>query len=807
MNAKSIYSVLFMIAMATLAFEVTLSRILSVVSWYHLSFFAISVAMLGMTAGAITVFLWKKDLSVDELVNRVKKACIAFAVSAPVAIAAACYIPLDNGGLQFDAAQAFKNFLIITASISLPFYFSGIAVSGLLTKYPLPVNRLYAADLIGASLGCVVVLIGLSTIDTPSFGFLSGFLGLLAAVLASKTNHKVSVPLLVIIAVATLAFTTTTHIIKPRPVKADGKLGDIAQERWNSFSRIVVSEEQVDKPYLWDAYEPFIENERVAQRFMTIDGLAGTAMRQYRSREDIEHLKYDVTNIAYFLRPTGGAAVIGVGGGKDVQAALYFGHESVLGVELNPIFIDWLQNDFRDFAGIGNNDKVRLVVDEARSYMSHSKEEFELLQMSLIDTWASTGAGAFSLSENGLYTVEAWRTFVSRLSNTGIFTVSRWYNKADPGETGRMLSLAMATLWDLGVSDPEKHIAVVTHNWVATLVLSRSPLTQDDIAKLQLHSAELKHDVAIVPGQKVEHELLAKIMAAKSVSELYEISAAAPLNVSPSTDQNPYFFNMLKIDNLGAISKSREQGVLGGNLLATFTLLMLIGILVVLILPTIILPLWIFTRREGGNTGVKFSAVSFFALIGAGFMCVEIGLLQRLSVFLGHPVYALGVLLFSIIASTGIGSFISEKFALNSRLKLATLSLICVISVGIIHVVLDAIFDTFITYSMPVKILTSIALMMPAGLIMGFFFPTGMAMCKQASEAAAAWFWAINGIFSVLFSALTVFISIFVGIAFNFYLGMFFYALTAVCLVFMYEGEKVPKTQSAKAEPAPEPAV
>src|SRR5262249_27753702 len=150
----------------------------------------------------------------------------------------------------------------------------------------------------------------------------------------------------------------------------------------------------------------FYADQKLPQHYMTIDGLAGTVMRRYHSPQDIEHLKYDVTNIAYFLRPTGGAAVIGVGGGKDIQAALYFGHEAVTGVELNPIFVDLLQHKYRDFAGIGHNDKVSLIVDEARSYMAHSTRKFRLLQMSLIDTWASTGAGAFSLSENALYTVQ-----------------------------------------------------------------------------------------------------------------------------------------------------------------------------------------------------------------------------------------------------------------------------------------------------------------------------------------------------------------------------------------------------------------
>jgi spermidine synthase len=169
-----------------------------------------------------------------------------------------------------------------------------------------------------------------------------------------------------------------------------------------------------------------------------------------------------VTNVAYFLRHQGGACIIGVGAGRDVQSAILFGQKNVLGIELNPIFINLLEKQFRDFAGIAGREGVRLVVDDARSYLSTSEEKFAVIQMSMIDTWAATGAGAFSLSENALYTEEAWDVFFRRLSDDGIFTVSRWHNPDDLGETGRVVSLAVASLLRMGITSPEKHLAMVT---------------------------------------------------------------------------------------------------------------------------------------------------------------------------------------------------------------------------------------------------------------------------------------------------------------------------------------------------------
>jgi spermidine synthase len=199
------------------------------------------------------------------------------------------------------------------------------------------------------------------------------------------------------------------------------------------------------------------------------------------------------------LRPHGPACVIGVGGGRDIQSALLFGHSSVVGIEINPIFIDLLKNRYRQFANIADRKEVTLVVDEARSYLSRHDEKFSFLQMSLIDTWASTGAGAMTLSENSLYTVEAWKLFIDRLSDDGVFTVSRWYNPTQLGETGRLVSLAVEALLQSGVNRPYDHLALVTQGKCATLILSRKPFSENDNEKLVATCDRLQHSLARLP--------------------------------------------------------------------------------------------------------------------------------------------------------------------------------------------------------------------------------------------------------------------------------------------------------------------
>ena len=209
----------------------------------------------------------------------------------------------------------------------------------------------------------------------------------------------------------------------------------------------------------------------------------------------LEHLKYDVTNIAHYLTHQGRVFVIGAGGGRDVLSALVFGQERVVAVEMNGAIIDAVNGVFGDVTGhLDRHPKVRFVNDEARSYLARSSDQFDLIQISLIDTWAATAAGALVLSENTLYTTEAWKLFFNRLTSDGILSVSRWYGRPVPAEMYRVAALASDTLRRLGVAQPRSHLMVVVTGrvagepentpGVATLLLKRTALhrgrDQDD---------------------------------------------------------------------------------------------------------------------------------------------------------------------------------------------------------------------------------------------------------------------------------------------------------------------------------------
>jgi len=328
-------------------------------------------------------------------------------------------------------------------------------------------------------------------------------------------------------------------------------VGTIAYEGWNSYSQVLALEPKgPGEPFYW-GIEKIPTDFKVTTIGMSIDSAAGTTMTQWGGDpKDLGWIPYDVTSLPYHLRKGGDAAVIGVGGGRDLLTALWGNSKSVLGVELNSIFVALLEGPYRKFSGIADRPNVHLVADEARSYLTRTPQRFDVLQMSLIDTWASTGAGAFTLSENGLYTIEAWKVFRGVLKPDGIFSVSRWFSPSKVSETSRLLALGTAALLGHGITDPAAHLALVSLGNVATLMVSLEPLTPSDLAAIDAAASGYGFHKIAVPGMPPELPLFREILASGSIEALGDLLRTEPFDYSPPTDRRPYFFNMLKPSTL-----------------------------------------------------------------------------------------------------------------------------------------------------------------------------------------------------------------------------------------------------------------
>lgn len=750
---------LFLLTLASLALEVTLVRILSVVAWYHLAYFAIATAMLGGTAGAVTVYL-RRDWT-D--VNRV--AAYASAAFALVLLPSLSVLMVTPIAFELNALN-FAGLIAATLACVAPFYAVGVAVTVALTRSTRPIGGLYAADLLGASVGVLAALAGLTFLDAPSVVLACTAGGAAAALAFSGGTSRVYGVAFVGACVLVVVHASGPSRIAPVVVK-----GEIVNPQgyesthWNAFSRVAVYEGAELPPQYWGA-SPLAPQTPIRQHVLDIDGEALTTVRRLR---DADSLRFDVTNAAYAIRPDGSAAVIGLGGGRDVQAAILAGHARVVGIDVNPVFVELLEGRFREFVGVADAPGVELVADEARSWLSRTDERFDVVQMALVDTWAATGAGAFSLTENTLYTVEAWGMFLKRLTTDGVLTVSRWHNAGNVGEAGRVVSLAVAALLDAGVENPRAHIVMLSSGGVATLIVGREPLGADDVTLLEAEALLRAFRVEITPTRTSPTPILAAIVSSRTTAQLDAAVSGFPLDFSPPTDESPYFFNVLRLSRLDALAQFAGRGVVEGNLRATGTLLATLGTLALGVALTVVAPL----MRGGRGGRVRPAFALYFALIGAGFMFVEIGMLQRLTVLLTHPVYALGVILFTIILSAGVGSLLSDGL---TRFWALPLAMVTAVGVWGASLATEYAAMTLMTAGMPLRVLAAVALIAPLGVLLGVFFPLGMRYARALQDEGVAWYWALNGIAGVLCAALAVFVAVYAGIEWNFTIAALCYA-------------------------------
>jgi spermidine synthase len=793
------YAGVFLISCSTLMLEIIQTRILSVVVWYHLAFFVISLAMFGLTAGAVWVYLRGVRFTEKTLSYDLSYFSALFALASAICLA----VQMTLAPIITRLATTVWIWAELAICLSIPFFYSGVVMSLALTRGPFRIGRVYGVDLLGAATGCLGALLLLNLTDGPSAVlWVAAFVA--AGALAFSGSGIGKAPdqepplhswlrhhywIFSVLVIGALINPHTDHGLQPIAVKGKFEFpGSHLFRQWNPFSRVVVGQVKRGIPVMWGpSPKMFQEPWSVYQTELNIDGDAATyAYRFTGNLNDVRFLKYDVTNLAYFLSDRERVLVIGVGAGRDILSAALFGRKKITGVEINPIFIQLLtrEADFVDFNNVAALPGVRFALDEGRSWLARSQESFDLIQMSLVDTWAATGAGAFTLSENGLYTVEAWKIFLSRLTPRGVLTVSRWYDASVPDETGRLISLAVATLMEIGITEPRRHVFLAAQGTVATLVLSQSPLSASDVETLERAAAEYQHEILMSPRRAPGSDTLLRIITAADRKSLDAYTSSLAFDLTPPTDDRPFFFNQLPLSRpFQALAYAKTAlawgpqggGVRQGNLVASLTLLVLFFISLIFIIAAIVVPLRPALKDVG--LAVATRGTLYFALVGAGFMMVEIGLLQRMTVFLGHPVYSLSVLLFSLILTTGIGSFLSEKFTLDNRARITTWAILTGGYLVLLPFVLSGLFAAFNHATLTARIAVCVVSITPAGIVLGFGFPTGMRLIASIDARPTPWFWGINGAAGVLASISAIVISLAFGIKATLIVGALCYFL------------------------------
>jgi hypothetical protein len=552
-------------------------------------------------------------------------------------------------------------------------------------------------------------------------------------------------------------------------------------EGWNSFSRIAVLPRRGHNTYAW-GLSPIYDGPPGEQLALDIDSLAGTPLVKFDgdiNGPGIAHLSHDVTALAYELRPARSTLIIGTGGGRDVLTALKYGSKDIEAVELNPLMKEVVDERFGDFTGrLYERPEVHLTIDDGRHFVRETSKTFGVIQLSLVDTWASTAAGAFALSENTLYTAEAFEDYLAKLAPDGILTVSRWLAKK-PRETLRVVSLARAALAADGVEDASGYIMVAgtpplrREHRFASVIIGRRAFTPAEVEKARQFVESRGFEVLYFPGDERDPLFTKFVTTANLDAELNDYE----LDIRPTTDDRPFFFNTVWPRDFFRIWEAKP-GRMGVHLLARL-LLIVIG----LVLLFMIGPLYLRRRSTLAalDPGARLATLVYFGALGSGFMLIEVALISKFILFLGHPIYALTAVLCTILIAAGIGSYWSGRSVGSGRdslRRVISLALGAIVALGLL---VEVIFPRFLVGApFAVCIGVTIASLAPVAFLMGMPFPLGLRLLDREGPQWAQlipWVWGINGATSVLGSILAITIAINFGFRATLVVGLCAYGL------------------------------
>ncbi len=786
------YSGLFLTTFSTLMYEVLLTRIFSVTMWYHFAFVAVSVALFGMTAGALIVHLLPRWFEERVLRERLAWSSLLFSLSIVGSFLLHLQVSVVPRWTPEGVSSAALTYLII----AVPFTFSGIAVCLTLTRFSSQVSRLYAADLAGAALGAITLVWLLDMMqDAPSAVLAVAALGAIGAACYAIGSGRMTATLVAALAAAVIGGLAAGNAVAARHEHPFLRIVHVKgvnehrplYETWNAFSRIRI-----------DGNREVLKAARasggasaaptVGQLSLTIDATAGTLLTSYNGDPDsVAFLMDDIAALAHHIRPHSRVLIIGSGGGGEVLLSLVAGHPSITAVDINGAILDAVNGRYGDFTGhLDRQPGVRFVNDEGRSFVERSGQRYDIIQVPFTDTWAAAGGGAFALSENGLYTVDAWKTFYSDLSERGVLSVTRWHLGTIPVEAYRLTALATESLRRSGVTRPRDHMMLVKSPdsvpgvAVVNVLVSKQPFSHEDVAAVERVSATRNWEVLLTPERSGRDPIFAQIAEAEDVSS---VDLGLPVDITPPTDDRPFFFQMV---GFGDVFDRALYGGFYGYLAQPVLVLFSLSVAVLgLTAVCIVLPLVLTTSRAAMRGALPF--IVFFCAIGLGFLLIEIAQMQRLILFLGHPTYGLSVVLFSLLLFSGIGSLASERLAPvrpNPGVRLPALwPLAALLAVIVAFAFLTpAAIDRFAAQTTPLRIVLAAALLAPMAFLMGMPFPLGMKVASLRADAPTAFFWGINGATSVCASVLAVAISLGWGISMTFWAGLLAYAVAAAAM-------------------------
>ena len=783
-----------MLSISVLLFELTLTRIFSIVLWYDYAFMAISIAFFGLGIGSLLVHILKNKIKKDKLALKIIQTNIFFAMSMPI------FLIVIGHAIPPNIHYIYLFYL----ASSIPFFFAGISISLVYFAMPREVSKLYFIDLVGAAaatlmldplmqrLGAESVLLSISLLVIGPSSIAALVLSRISqkknvSSLALEIENKIKLCGIIVLGVSAiiLAANTESNILAIKPGDNKGLHYQLANPsqfqhlstQWNSFSRIDVTRQIHNQDNNYDN-----SSRSRALAAISIDADADTPLIEWNgSSTDLLWLKKYMDYLPFEIsKNPNHTLVIGSGGGEDVLIALAGGSKKISAVEINPLIISTARQFANTTGNLYGHKDVELFIDDGRRFISSSNSKYNTIIIKLVDSWAAQLAGGYALSENYLYTVEAFRQYLRHLDEeNGMLVMVRWNF-----ELPRLMPLVAESLRqeEKGESneDIRNQVLVVEDRpglyfesndrktvFPVLLIIKNSPFSDSEINLAKERIANNNARVIALPGGYIQppYDTLLLDKNHFYYQQSQESDPRIRSELKPPTDDSPFYF---------ATELIPKQMIL-----LLETALVVSAVLVFLLM--------FYSRRNrrsltSSSNSLTLLHIIFVILIGLGFMFLEITFIQRFLLLLGTPIMALTVILFSILLSSGIGAYLSDRLFRRNPYKAIVISIPLLVGIVLIYYgLLQGIIDSGIILQLPQRIALTFALISPAAILMGFQFPSISRMASiysmepENTGGNIPLLWGINVIASVIATVLTAISSMVIGFNANLLLGSLLY--------------------------------
>ncbi len=770
-----------LISAATLLLEITLLRLFAVQQFYHFAFMAVSLALLGAGASGSVLSVTRRRLAPLTL-------CLSFGLTTVSAYLVINFLPFDSFSIAWDGRQLFLLALYFLAA-AVPFLFAGLLVGEALTSDAS--HRVYAANLIGSAAGSLGSLAVLSALGGERAVIFTAALGAGAGLFFSDRRRwlKGAVSGLILVSSISLwqlpaPFAQQLSPYKTLPILSQALDSRHLLTRSDATARIDVIESSTIHTMPGLSLVSPVSLPQQAGLLIDGDNLMPVTNLSPEAKEAAVLVDHLPLGLAYRLRPKGETLIVEAGTGLDVLLALAAGAEQVTAVEDNPLILQTMRQEMADYTSrLYEHPRLTLINQSGRVYVRQPEiGTYTLVVIALTDTHRPVTSGAYSLTENYLYSVEAMNDFLHILDDQGVLLVTRWL-QTPPSESGRLFGTMARALRASG-RDPATHLLAFRTLRTITVLASARPLSPAEIESSQAFLRQRGYDAVYFPGVHLDDVNQVNVLPEPAYYSLMQdilndseaTYEASRFDIRPPTDNRPFFFHFFKWRQTPEIlaSLGLTWQPFGGS--GFFVLVALLLLVAVAAAVFIIGPVW-WSQKDDQAFATsplpywRLRVFAYFAALGLAFLFVEIPLAQRFILVLGQPVTALAVVIFTILLFSGLGSLTSPRWRLSWGLG------ILIILIGLYPLVLTPLTNLFLRWPEAGRIGLTIITLAPLGYFMGLPFAGGLRLIAYYDTALVPWAWAINGCFSVISAVLAVIVALSWGFAVVLWLGAVAYGL------------------------------